>query len=128
MSYQIKMKPLRLHCRMQNRMMYNYAWIDYTLSKFKEKFHCSVYALGMGMVSNTLSSHLSLSKLICGTGDQFSIKKSTNRAAWVAQRFNAASAQGVILETWNQVLPQALCMKPASPSACVSAFLCVSYE
>ena len=38
------------------------------------------------------------------------------------------SAQGVILETQDQVLRQAPCMEPASPSACVSASLslCVS--
>ena len=33
------------------------------------------------------------------------------------------SAQGVILETRNQVPRRAPCMQPASPSACVSAFL-----
>ena len=31
------------------------------------------------------------------------------------------AAQGVILETLDQVPRQALCMVPASPSACVSA-------
>ena len=31
------------------------------------------------------------------------------------------SAQGVILGSWDQVLHQAPCMEPASPSACVSA-------
>uniref|UniRef100_A0A8C0M4S5 RNA polymerase II subunit D n=1 Tax=Canis lupus familiaris TaxID=9615 RepID=A0A8C0M4S5_CANLF len=35
------------------------------------------------------------------------------------------SAQGVILETLNGVPHQAPCMEPASPSACVSASLCV---
>ena len=34
-------------------------------------------------------------------------------------------AQGLILETWDQV-PRAPCVKPASPSACVSAFLSLS--
>ena len=40
------------------------------------------------------------------------------------------SAQGVILETLDRVPRQALCMEPASPSACVSASLslCVSHE
>ena len=38
------------------------------------------------------------------------------------------SAQGVILETWDRVPCQAPCMEPASPSACVSASLCVSHE
>ena len=36
------------------------------------------------------------------------------------------SAQGVILETWDRVPRQALCMEPASPSACVSASLSLS--
>ena len=36
------------------------------------------------------------------------------------------SAQGVILETQDRVPHQAPCMEPASPSACVSASLCVS--
>ena len=37
------------------------------------------------------------------------------------------SAQGVILEFWDRVLHQALCMEPASLSAYVSAFsLCLS--
>ena len=35
-------------------------------------------------------------------------------------------AQGVILETQDQVPHQASCMEPASPSACVSASLCLS--
>ena len=38
------------------------------------------------------------------------------------------SAQGVILETQDRVPHQAPCMEPASPSACVSAYLCVSHE
>ena len=38
------------------------------------------------------------------------------------------SAQGVILETWDRVPRWALCMEPASPSAFVSASLCVSHE
>ena len=35
-------------------------------------------------------------------------------------------AQAVILGSWDRVPHQASCMKPASPSACVSAALCVS--
>ena len=35
-------------------------------------------------------------------------------------------AQGVILETRDQVPHQAPCMEPASPSACVSASMCLS--
>ena len=38
------------------------------------------------------------------------------------------SAQGMILETQDRVPCQASCMEPASPSACVSASLCVSHE
>ena len=38
------------------------------------------------------------------------------------------SVHGVILEPWDRVLHWALCMEPASPSACVSASLSVSYE
>ena len=37
-------------------------------------------------------------------------------------------AQGVILETRDQIPGRAPCMEPASPSACVSASLCVSHE
>ena len=36
------------------------------------------------------------------------------------------SAQGVILETWDRVPRRVPCVGPASPSACVSASLCVS--
>ena len=36
-------------------------------------------------------------------------------------------AQGVILESWDQVLHWASCMESASPSAYVSASLCVSF-
>ena len=37
-------------------------------------------------------------------------------------------AQGVILRSPDQVPHRAPCMEPASPSACVSASLCVSHE
>ena len=39
-------------------------------------------------------------------------------------------AQGAILESWDRVPCRAPCVEPASPSACVSAFLslCVSHE
>ena len=37
-------------------------------------------------------------------------------------------AQGMISESWDQVLHQAPCMEPASPSAYVSAYFCVSHE
>ena len=49
-------------------------------------------------------------------------------AARVAQWFSAPSAQGVILETRDRIPHQAPCMEPASPFACMSAFLslCVS--
>ena len=36
--------------------------------------------------------------------------------------------QGVILESWDRVPHGASCMEPASPSACVSASVCVSHE
>ena len=36
------------------------------------------------------------------------------------------SAQGVILETRDRVPRQAPCMEPVSPSACISASLCLS--
>ena len=35
------------------------------------------------------------------------------------------SAQGVILESWDQVPHQVPCMEPASPSACVFTSLSV---
>ena len=47
-------------------------------------------------------------------------------AALVAQRFSAA--RGVILAIRDQVPRRAPSMEPASPSACVSASLCVSHE
>ena len=37
-------------------------------------------------------------------------------------------AQGVILESWDRVPHQAPWMEPASPSACVSASLCVTHK
>ncbi|CAK7295140.1 hypothetical protein VULLAG_LOCUS4499 [Vulpes lagopus] len=36
------------------------------------------------------------------------------------------SAQDMIPGSWNRVLNRAPCMEPASPSACVSASLCLS--
>ena len=36
------------------------------------------------------------------------------------------STQGMILESWDQDPPPALCMESASPSACVSASLSLS--
>ena len=38
------------------------------------------------------------------------------------------SAQSVILGSRDRVPHQAPCVEPASPSACVSASLCVSHE
>ena len=38
------------------------------------------------------------------------------------------SAQGVIPGSWDRVPHRAPCKEPASPSACVSASLCVSHE
>ena len=38
------------------------------------------------------------------------------------------SAQGVIPGSWDQVLHQAPCREPASPSVYVTAFLCFSQE
>ena len=38
------------------------------------------------------------------------------------------SAQGVILKFWDRVPHPAPHREPASPSACVSASLCVSHE
>ena len=35
-------------------------------------------------------------------------------------------AQIMILGSWDRVLQQAPCRKPSSPSACISASLCVS--
>ena len=37
-------------------------------------------------------------------------------------------AQGMILDSWDGVPHRAPCMEPASPSACVSASLCVSHK
>ena len=37
-------------------------------------------------------------------------------------------AQGMILESWDQVPHQASCVEPASPSACVSASLSLSFS
>ena len=37
-------------------------------------------------------------------------------------------AQGMIPESWDRVLQQLPCREPASPSAYVSASLCVSHE
>ena len=42
---------------------------------------------------------------------------------WWLRGLAMPSAQGLILETLNQVPCQALFMEPASPSACVSASL-----
>ena len=46
-------------------------------------------------------------------------------AAQVAQQFSAASAEGVIPETRDQVPYRAPCIEPTSPSAYVSASLCL---
>ena len=47
-------------------------------------------------------------------------------AAWMAQGFSATFSPGVILETRDRVPHRASCMEPASPSACISASLCLS--
>ena len=49
-------------------------------------------------------------------------------STWVAQWLSVCLplAQVMILGSWDRVLHQALCEEPASPSACVSASLCVS--
>ena len=48
------------------------------------------------------------------------------RQPWWLSGLAPPSAQGLILETWDRVPPQAPCMEPASPSACVSASLSLS--
>ena len=49
------------------------------------------------------------------------------RDTWVARQLkHLPSAQGVILESWDQVPHRAPCTEPASPSAYVSASLSVS--
>ena len=53
------------------------------------------------------------------------IKRESQRDAWVAQWLSAL-AQGVIPDSRVQVPHRAPCMELASPSACVSASLCVS--
>ena len=53
--------------------------------------------------------------------------KLLSQDAWVAQWFGRLPlAQGVTLGSWDRVLHRAPCLEPASPSACVSASLCVS--
>ena len=49
---------------------------------------------------------------------------------WVAQRLSICLplAQGVILGSWDRVPRQAPYREPASPSACVSAFVHVSHD
>ena len=56
----------------------------------------------------------------------FFVLKRILRDAWVAQWLNMPFAQVVIPGSWDQVLHQAPHREPASPSACVSASLCVS--
>ena len=52
-------------------------------------------------------------------------------AAWVAQRFSGLeppSAQGVILETQDQVPHRVPCMEPTFPSVSLPLSLCLSHE
>ena len=61
-------------------------------------------------------------------GVAFSLKKEDlGQPGWLGG-LAPPSAQGVILETGDRVPRWAPCMEPASPSACVSASLCVSHE
>ena len=62
-------------------------------------------------------------------GYNFGLKKKKKKAGQPQWRSSLAppAAQGMILETLDRVPRQALCMMPASPSACVSASLCL-YE
>ena len=56
------------------------------------------------------------------------ILKLNQRGTGVAQWLSSLpSAQGVIPGSWDRVPHQAAHRGPASPSACVSAFLCVSW-
>ena len=54
-----------------------------------------------------------------GTKDK---KNNIGQPGWLSS-LTPPSALGMILETWDQVPHPALCMGPASPSACVSASL-----
>ena len=67
--------------------------------------------------------------LILSIGINCEALKNTNaRQPWWERCSGLAppAAQGVILETLDRVPRQALCMEPASPSACVSASLSLS--
>ena len=63
------------------------------------------------------------------TGQEFAVLENMNfflGQPWWRSGLVPPSAQGVILETRDQVPRRAPCMEPASPSACVSASLSLS--
>ena len=53
-------------------------------------------------------------------------KREKTEQPWWRSGLVPPAAQGVILETLDRVPRRALCMEPASPSACVSASLSLS--
>ena len=64
--------------------------------------------------------------LLSKTGNLEAIFEKDWRVAGVAQRFRAASSPGHDPGDPGSVPRQAPCVEPASPSACVSAFLSLS--
>ena len=57
--------------------------------------------------------------------DTHILKEAMRAAGWLSGLV-PLSAQGLVLETWDQVPCLASCMEPASPSACASASLSLS--
>ena len=62
-----------------------------------------------------------------GIRNEIEISTNFGQPGWLSG-LAPPSAQGVILEIQDRILRRAPCMEPASPSACVSASLCVSHE
>ena len=79
------------------------------------------------MVTITNISVNSILALVDNNGNrtQYYLKSLCGQPRWLSG-LALPSAQGMILETRDRVARQAPCMEPASPSACVSASLCVS--
>ena len=85
-------------------------------------------ALSVEPGSDSLSLSSSASHLhACTHMYSLSLKNKNKGCLGGSEVEHLPSAQGRILESQDRVPQRAPCMKPASPSACVPAFLCVSF-
>ena len=105
-------------------------WVPIWETLYSEHFHtCNLYlgaALSVSVFSSSRHCFLYIawgfSKYERETRRKVNLKSQRGQPQWRSSLAPPA-AQGVILETRDRAPRRALCMEPASPSACVSASL-----